>query len=882
MPIPPNPYIAGNPVGNTPAFVGREDVLRETLRVLGSPSQNAITLYGQRRIGKTSILQYLAARLPEEGDYRPVYFDLMDKAALPLGRVLVDLARTIAERLGLPAPNFQKEAEVERAFRREWLPDALRNLPAGQGVVLLFDEFDVLADPGSGQAARDFFPYLRDLLALDPQRLQFVFVLGRNMADLSSIALSLFKGAPSRRVSLLTEKDTYRLVRLSEENGSLPWTEEAARRAWELTHGHPFLTQALCYHVWEAAYEAEDEPRPVRPAQVDEAAPAALEASRNTLQWLWDGLGPAERVVIAALAGAGDCPVDDSGLETILRESGVRILIRELQNAPQILQDWDLIEPAEGGYCFRVELLRQWIAANRPLKRVQEELDRVQPLAENLYQSAYGFYRANDLPQAETLLRQAVNVNPNHLRANELLAEAMIARGALPEARDLLEKMYEFAPQAARPRLAQTYLLLAGSAPDDKARLEWYEKVIGIEPSNQEARQEVEIIQKLEQEEKELAFHFVEGRQSLQRGEWPHAVENFRWVVITRPTYAYNNILAADLLADAVRENKARPPRWKVLLRQPRAIALLLGGAILLLFGMGIGVGGKIAAYGVDGQGPLGFLATATASLTPTNTSTPTQTAMPTNTPFPPTATLTATPKPPDPWIRPQDDMVMVYIPAGKFQMGSESENLDESPVHTVYTDAFWIDESEVTNRMYALCGPCRSPGGSYSDDLQYADHPVVNISWNSASAYCEWAGARLPTEAEWEKAARGGLEGKTYPWGDDPPSCTPGAKNGAQYTACDGDTAPVKTFAPNGYGLYDMAGNVWEWMADWYDSAYFGMLGDDVQNPTGPANGKDRVLRGGSWFDYMKSLRVADRFWYVLVDSSSSIGFRCARDTSP
>ncbi len=121
-------------------------------------------------------------------------------------------------------------------------------------------------------------------------------------------------------------------------------------------------------------------------------------------------------MVIAALANAADGSVDDSGLETILRESGVRILIRELQNAPQILQDWDLIEPVHGGYCFRMELLRQWIAANRPLKRAQE-VDRVQPLAENLYRSAYGFYRANDLPQAETLLRSALNVNPNRLRA---------------------------------------------------------------------------------------------------------------------------------------------------------------------------------------------------------------------------------------------------------------------------------------------------------------------------------------------------------------------------------------------------------------------------------------------------------------------------------
>jgi formylglycine-generating enzyme required for sulfatase activity len=759
------------------------------------------------------------------------------------------------------------------------LPNALQTLPAGQSLVLLFDEFDVLADPGSGQAAGAFFPYLRDLLALDPARLQFVFVLGRNMADLSSIALSLFKGAPSRRVSLLAEKDTYRLVRLSEDNHSLAWGEEAVRRVWELTHGHPYLTQALCSHVWEMAYEAEDQPRPVRPAQVDEAAPPALEASRNTLQWLWDGLGPAERVVIAALAGAGDCPVDDSGLETILRESGVRILIRELQNAPQILQDWDLIEPAEGGYCFRVELLRQWIAANRPLKRVQEELDRVQPLAESLYQSAYGFYRANDLSQAETLLRSALNVNPNHLRANELLAELLVARGALPEARELLEKYYDFAPHNARPRLAQVYLLLAGSAVDDKARLEWYEKVIGVDPANPEARAGLEAIQKLEQEEKELAFRFVEGRQALERGEWARALEHFQWIVCARPAYRYDDEPAADLLSQAVRENKARPPRWKVLLRRPSTLAFLGGALFLLLLSFAFGLGGRAVPALVDAR--VGVFGTLAPTYTPTATLTPTQTPTPTNTPLPPTATPTATPKPGDSWTRPQDGMVMVYIPAGEFQMGSESGNSNESPVHTVYTDAFWMDESEVTNRMFALCveaGKCEQPDGSHYNDPNYADHPVYNVSWYGARAYCEWAGARLPTEAEWEKAARGGLEGKLYPWGDDPPSCTPGAENGAQYTACDGDTAPVKTFAPNAYGLYDMAGNLWEWVADWYDSEYYGALEDGVRNPTGPESASYRVLRGGSWSDYVNYLRVSNRLRSAPSDIITSFGFRCVR----
>ncbi len=857
MPLPLNPYIAGDPVGNSPAFVGREDLLREVLRVLRSPNQNAITLYGQRRIGKTSFLQWLQVRLPQEGAYRPVFFDLQDKAAWPLGRVLNDLARVIADALELPPPDLGRDPET--AFRRDWLPQALAALPPETSLVLLFDEFDVLADPKAEQAVASFFPYLRDLLALDPARLQFVFVLGRNVTDLSSIALSVFKGAPSRRISLLLEKDARKLIRLSEENGSLQWTPEAVDAVWALTHGHPYLTQALCWSVWEQAHEEHDAPPPVRADDVEAAVPAALEAGRNTLEWLWDGLGPAERVVISALAQAGPRTVDEAELERLLRESGVRILIRELQNAPQTLQDWDLIEPADGGYRFRVELLRRWIAAHRPLSRVQDELDRLQPRAENLFQVAYGYYQDGSLEQAEARLREALGFNPNHIKANELLAEILIARGDLNAARDLLEKFYEFNPQATRPRLAQTYLLLARAADDEQSRLEWFEKVIGIQPGDPEARAGLEAIQKLRQEEKELAFRFVEGRQALQRGEWTRAVEHFQWIVQARPQYEYDGALAADLLAQAVREDKARPPRWKILLRQTQTLAFLGGALFLLLISFSYGLGRSAFQAGVENR--VGYFGTYAPTITPT---------------FTPGPGATSTP-------RAADGMVMVFIPAGEFQMGSESGDSDERPVHRVYTDAFWMDRHEVTNAMYRRCveaGDCSPPSSTnYYDDTQYANAPVVYVNWNQAQAYCAWTGGSLPTEAEWEKAARGGLAGAPYPWGDDPPTCPPGASNGAQYAACSpSGPIDVMTFAHNDYGLYDMAGNVWEWVADWYDSNYYNSLQDGVRNPQGPASGSSRVLRGGSWNNSENDLRVANRSRFAPGNVCNYIGFRCVR----
>lgn len=483
---PRNPYIAGNPVGDSAAFVGRTDVLRAVLRVLRHEEQNAIVLYGQRRIGKTSVLQHLKTHLPKEGPYRPVYFDLQDKAALPLDQVLRDLANAIAQALGQPAPNLGSDAPA--TFRDRWLPGVLDALPEGCSVVLLLDEFDVLAGAAAEQAAKALFPYLREMLAADPARLKFDFVIGRNIDDLDNIALSVFKGTPARRISLLSQEDCAALARLSEANGTLHWPEDALGRVWELANGHPFLSQSLCSHVWERAYDRGPDRAPtVTVADVDAAVPEALDASRNTMEWLWAGLPPAERVVAAALAEAGATALAPEALERLLRDAGVRVVIRELQSAPALLQDWDLIEPTDGGYRFRVELLRRWIAENKPLRRVQEELDYVEPVAENLYQAAMGLFQAGQLEGSTDVLRRAVALNPNHVRANQLLADNLLAQGNTDEAIGLLERLFQYQPAAARPRLVQALLARAQSAAAPQTALGDYERVLAADPAHPEA-----------------------------------------------------------------------------------------------------------------------------------------------------------------------------------------------------------------------------------------------------------------------------------------------------------------------------------------------------------------------------------------------------------
>jgi formylglycine-generating enzyme required for sulfatase activity len=222
----------------------------------------------------------------------------------------------------------------------------------------------------------------------------------------------------------------------------------------------------------------------------------------------------------------------------------------------------------------------------------------------------------------------------------------------------------------------------------------------------------------------------------------------------------------------------------------------------------------------------------------------------------------------------------MVRLPAGEFEMGcvlgDADCDADEQPRHRIELDAgFWIDATEVTVAGYREFAAATARPMPPQPEWNGPDHPVVNVSWADADAYCRWAGGRLPSEAEWEYAARGGVDGRKYPAGG---TIGVGEVNGDGTGGADRweKAAPVGSFPPNGFGLSDMIGNVWEWCADAYDAAAYSAR---AAGQPGAAAGRERVVRGGSWTSVAGRMRISYRFRLAPTETSVAVGFRCVRE---
>ncbi|MFB0536141.1 MAG: tetratricopeptide repeat protein [Anaerolineae bacterium] len=678
-----NPYIVGPPIAGDVGFYGREDIFRFVQDTFASPTQNVIVLYGQRRIGKTSIL-YQLRKLPNlPSGFHPVYFDLEGLAKRSIDEVLYRLAQEIARSLDISVPP-QSEFKIKDGdyFRAGFLPQVYSTL-GDERLLLLFDEFEILSEePRKDVAIQTFFPYLQKKI-MDEQRLAFIFVVGRRLDELSDEFRSTFKAALTRSVSFLREEDARRLI-TEPASGIVEYDEKAIERIISLTACHPYLAQLVCYESFN--YLTRRDKSRAAADDVEAVIDNAIESGKGGLTWLWDGLPRAERFFLSAVAHI----TDEGGVATqdnirdILRRNRVQLLGPELTRAPDtLINKWGWLEPTEEGYKFVVELLRRWIIKEHSLEETKRELELVSPRASLLYDVARSAHLVDNDPGAAIhYYREALAINPYHSGAQLGLAQVLFEQGKMREAIAEYEKAYSLDETSARDGLVKARLALAESLEREgeiaQAIREYENFILPIAPDDENVRERATSIWLRQGDEHLEEGHFDEAAQAYDRAEeiqpgkkeqlglkryqlemaigyasamrahkakdW--AVAEAEWSKLYSTDRDYRDRdgkgeKVAILLAEAIekREGVSRPERKYFHVASVVALITLVLSICL-------------ASYSVRDIGKIGPIALVPPTATPTAlpTVSPTTTEVtPTATPMVVTVVVTATPEPPTP-----------------------------------------------------------------------------------------------------------------------------------------------------------------------------------------------------------------------------------------
>jgi AAA+ ATPase superfamily predicted ATPase len=433
-----NPYIVGRPIYEPELFFGRRKLFRFIENNLRQGVQ-VILLHGQRRIGKSSVLMQIPNFVGKD-NFIFIYFDLHDKSNLPLSSILQSLAVAINQKLDqLGLSSFADEpfsvtsleaslyeSNYSNLFLNEFLPKVIDILAQNnQKIVLLLDEFDVLNNQSSGSLTEQFFVYLQSLIN-QYSELFLIPVVGRRIEDLDNLK-SLFKQAPNHEIGLLDTRTEAKDLILKPVANSLKYGDDAVTAILELTSGHAYLTQAVCYSLFLQAEE--EEKSVITAADVKSIVEDAIELAEGGLAWFRDGLPISERVVFSAVAQAEK--VADKDLDKaiekplkLLREYGV-ITTTALSKAPENLVQWGFLERVEDSefhYKIKVKLVRYWLTKSYPLRQAIWELQEADLEAQKLFELATEVSEHRNLPLSN-LYETILELNPNHFPALFKLAE---------------------------------------------------------------------------------------------------------------------------------------------------------------------------------------------------------------------------------------------------------------------------------------------------------------------------------------------------------------------------------------------------------------------------------------------------------------------------
>ncbi len=425
-----NPYIAGAPVTEASMFFGRQDVFDWIEGSLaGKYVDHILVVHGQRRVGKTSVLKQIPHHLPSR--YIQVYLDFQGRAGSSLDRFLWWMSREILRSLRnstgvtVSAPEQSAFTQDPETFHTTFLP-ALTPMLEGRVLLLTFDEFDILSQPETLQTlGKPLTEYLSRLFELE--NLNFIFSIGssgKKLENMQAAYTEFFKSALYKKISFLEQAECYRLV-TQPVIGMLSYDPGAVQRIYRITSGHPYYTQLICHELFSACQK--EDKRRITSADVEAILPDVIERGTVNLKFIWDEAADLEKWVLACLAHS-EGAADSSAIAAELSRQHVRFSEADLNSALLHLQEKDVLRPDLG---FVVHLLRLWLQTNRPLGRVREELQEINPIADRFIEIG-DEYRDRPSPQdAIQSYQQALSVDPSNLRAQVSLAAVYLLTGWL-------------------------------------------------------------------------------------------------------------------------------------------------------------------------------------------------------------------------------------------------------------------------------------------------------------------------------------------------------------------------------------------------------------------------------------------------------------------
>ncbi len=489
MPAVNNPYIIDGPVSENSGFFGRQALVQAITEILRYPPNTSVIVYGQRKIGKSSLLRHLERTM--KPPFFPVYFDLAGKGMDSISQVLYEMAVAAANNAGIQPPPAADFEDNPDAFHSHFLPALYQALGHQQQPTFLLDEFDAIDIPETelpeNAAARNLDTYLYQLLTTQSHT-DFIFAAGRRMNELNSVQSSGYQADLTQFLSVLPPPQTRDLIL---QPGAPQYKDDALAYIIDATRGHPYLTQLLCHTVFE---QTQQPGSVITVKDVKAAQGTLLNGHNNSIAHIWESIPNAEQLTLAAAAEAVATPgavIPLAVLENSLIRADVPVSLPQIQRAPQNLVNWQMLEQTGGGYAFYIDLQRRWVAANRPLEQVKAaELSGLARKPNQLYQLALLDYRRNKTAEALSKLYEALAITPNHLPALMLKGEILVAKNYPAEAVVAYDQAYQLNPLLSAAPLAASLALLGQqqeAAGNPTAALESYQRALRIDPKNETA-----------------------------------------------------------------------------------------------------------------------------------------------------------------------------------------------------------------------------------------------------------------------------------------------------------------------------------------------------------------------------------------------------------